>query len=55
MNNLRQHLIRALEDIASHERPDAPSLDRVNQICRDYAERLYDAADVARKRERGEP
>jgi hypothetical protein len=55
MNSLRQHLIRALENIASHENPDAPSLERVNQICRDYAERLYDAADVARKRERGEP
>ena len=28
MNNLRQHLIHALEDIASHERPDAPSIER---------------------------
>ena len=55
MNNLRQHLIRALEDIASPEKPDATSLDRVNQIVRDYGDRLYDAADVARKRERGEP
>ena len=54
MNNLRQHLIRALEDIASHEKPDAPSLDRVNQIVRDYGERLYDAADRARKIEKGE-
>ena len=54
MNSLRQHLIRALEDIASHEQPDAPSLECVNQIVRDYAERLYDAADVARKIEKGE-
>ena len=55
MNNLRQHLIHAIEDIASHERPDAPSLERVNQIVRYYGKRFYVAADRARKRERGEP